>query len=80
MTTQIASEIEAVFRYVESLLQERQRQLMDLDRKYRLRNIQPDEYLSCRRSLLQAMRELAALVRPGPRCDRGPSGKLRQNG
>lgn len=80
MTTQGASGIETVFQYVESLLQERQRELMDLDRKYRLRKIQRNEFLSCRRSLLQAMSELAGLVRPRPRCDRGPSDKLRQTG
>lgn len=80
MTTQVESGIEAVFKYVESLLQEKQRALMDLDQKYRLRTIQRDEFLSCRRSLLQAMSELAGLVRPGPSCDRGPSDKLRQTG
>jgi hypothetical protein len=55
--------------YSSSLLRERQRELLILERKHRDQQIQTTDYLSCRRSLLQAIGELANLVRRCPPSD-----------
>jgi len=49
--------------WVGSLLEQRQRDLADLDHKYSCQQIPEDEYLSCRRSLQQAASEIVGCLR-----------------
>jgi hypothetical protein len=58
-----------VFRYAASLLRERQQALDALEAKYRGRVSPPADYLSCRRSLLQAIGQLRALLRTEPEAE-----------
>jgi len=58
---------ELALEWVESLLEGRQRELADLNLEYSCRQISADEYLSCRCSLLQAVREIAGCLRQVPK-------------
>jgi hypothetical protein len=49
--------------YTQSLLRERHRELQNLEIKHRLQQIPTSQYLSCRRSLLQAISELTCIER-----------------
>jgi hypothetical protein len=51
--------------YVQLLLQDRHRELQNLEVKHQQMLIHPDDYLSCRRSLLQAVAQLETLARGG---------------
>ena len=63
------------FGYARLLLLERQQKLQALDLKYRGMRPPPRDYLSCRRSLLQAIYQLETLLRTAPKAvaaiDRG---------
>jgi hypothetical protein len=52
--------------YAKFLLSERLQALKDLDLKYRGIQPPPRDYLSCRRSLLQAINQLESLLRTAP--------------
>jgi hypothetical protein len=52
--------------YARLLLLDRQQELQDLDLKYRGMQPPPRDYLSCRRSLLQAINQLETLLRTDP--------------
>lgn len=61
--------------YAKFLLSERRQVLRDLDLKYTGMRPPPRDYLSCRRSLLQAIKQLETLLRTAPKAvsaiDRG---------
>ncbi len=63
------------YRYARLLLLERQQELQALDLKYRGLLVLPRDYLSCRRSLQQAIDQLETLLRTEPKAvsaiDRG---------
>ena len=66
------------YTYTESLLLERQQALGALEAKYRGIVPPPSDYLSCRRSLLQAINQLEALLRADPEAESATNGaKLR---
>jgi len=54
------------YSYSNSLLQERQQELHALEQKHREGQIPPDDYRSCRRSLLQAISELRSILPNDP--------------
>ena len=56
-----------VLEWAESILEERQQALADLEEKYNRQEIPEDEYLSCRRSLQQAVSEIAKCLRQAPK-------------
>lgn len=57
------------YRYAEPLVQDRRRELKVLELKHRHQEISRDEYLSCRRALLQAISELETLTRAEQQLD-----------
>jgi hypothetical protein len=62
MHNQPRSEQSGEYEYTKSLLQARHRELRSLELKRQRRQMAPDEYASCRRSLLQAIAELESIV------------------
>lgn len=50
------------YKYVHFLLQDKQRELQELEEKHQQLLISTEDYLSCRRSLLQAVGQLEALL------------------
>jgi hypothetical protein len=57
------SEIRSGYSYVKFLLQDKQRELRSLERRYSRKLIPSEDYDSCRRSLLQAINQLETLLR-----------------
>jgi hypothetical protein len=63
------------YRYAEFLLQEKQRELQALELRHSTMAISSEDYHSCRRSLLDAISQLEALLRgdierePAPACE-----------
>ena len=64
------------YRYAELLLRERQQVLDALDREYRGIAPPPGDYLSCRRSLLQAIDQLETLMQSDPKTE--PASRLKE--
>jgi len=54
------------YSYAKLLLKEKHRELELLDQRHRRTQVQPDEYRSCQRSLLQAIEELETLLQTPP--------------
>jgi hemoglobin-like flavoprotein len=54
------------YNYARLLLKEKHRDLELLDQKRQRKQVQPDEYNSCHRSLLQAIGELETLLETTP--------------
>jgi hypothetical protein len=54
------------YKYAGSLLRERFRLLHRLEMKYQRETTPPNDYLSCRRALLQGINELEALLQSNP--------------
>ena len=50
------------YRYARSLLRERQQKLQDLEKSHHQKLMSLSDYLCCRRSLLQAIDQLIALL------------------
>jgi len=74
MVTQADPREREGFRYARSILRDRQRDLRHLELKHRQKSILGDDYLSSRRSLLQAISQLEALLRRDPDNERrGPT-------
>ncbi len=57
------------YEYAQSLLRDRQHELQALEMRHRLKQMPPDEYASCRRSLLHAISELSRIERDYPECN-----------
>lgn len=51
------------YNYARVLVQDKQRELQSLERRYSRTLIPPEDYHSCRRSLLQAINQLETLLR-----------------
>jgi hypothetical protein len=54
------------YEYAKSLMLDRQRLLQALELRHQQREVPPAEYLSCRRSLLQAIKELGSILLNDP--------------
>ena len=68
--------VREAYRYAKALLLERRQELGDLEVKYRGVVPPPSDYLSCRRSLLQAINQLETLL--GTDCDAALAGDWRK--
>ena len=69
MRSQARSECEGGYEYAQSLLRERHRELQTLEIRSHSEQIPMDEYVSCRRALLQAISELSRIERDNPERD-----------
>lgn len=67
MTNQPKPVSQGPYEFAKSLLLDRQRVLHALELRNEQREIPSAEYLSCRRSLLQAIKELGSILRNDPR-------------
>ena len=61
MLGQVGSARQEIHDYTQSLLRERHLELKNLEKKHYSQEISTSDYLSCRRSLLQAISELGRI-------------------
>ena len=63
MFTQAGSASRTGYGYARFLLQDRRRELQTLELRHQRKEMLPEDYLNCQRALLQAISELASLIR-----------------
>ena len=69
MLSHARSECAGGYEYAQSLLRDRHRELQALEIRHHSQQIPTEEYVSCRRALLQAISELSHIERDNPERD-----------
>jgi hypothetical protein len=69
MLSQAGRESARRYEYAQSLLRDKHRELQSLEIRHQREQIPTDEYLSCRRALLQAISELSHIEHDNSQCD-----------
>ncbi len=80
MLSQAGPECAGGYEYAQSLLRDRYRELQALEIRHHSEQIPTDEYVSCRRSLFQAISELSHIERRQSSARSGPADKPRRTG